>query len=190
MIAAGRSLPGGDDPRLRWICGAIESIAVEPPYALIVAAASLHWMDWEIVLPRFAAWLNENGYLALVEEIISANPWGTEIRPVLGQHSMNGDFQPYTMRTISQELERRGLFREAGALNTAPMLFRQPLGEWVESFHARNGFSRDRMDPHAAAECDRKLAEIVARYCESGIVEQRVIGRVIWGTPGSGSARR
>src|SRR5690242_19367942 len=57
MIAAGRSLPGGDDPRLRWFCGAIESVAVEPPYALIVAAASLHWMEWEIALPRFAAWL-------------------------------------------------------------------------------------------------------------------------------------
>src|SRR5208282_3135941 len=35
MIRAGKELPGGDSPKLNWICGAIEEVALNPPYALI-----------------------------------------------------------------------------------------------------------------------------------------------------------
>jgi ubiquinone/menaquinone biosynthesis C-methylase UbiE len=53
MIEKGRMLPGGDHPRLNWIYGRVEEITLQPPYALITAGESLHWMAWEIVLPRF-----------------------------------------------------------------------------------------------------------------------------------------
>lgn len=46
MIEAGRQLPNGDRPNVRWIEGRIETVPLDPPYALIVAAGSLHWMDW------------------------------------------------------------------------------------------------------------------------------------------------
>ena len=55
MLALGKALPGGEDPKLCWIHGAMEDVPLHPPYALIVAAASLHWMHWETVLPRFHA---------------------------------------------------------------------------------------------------------------------------------------
>ena len=183
MIAVGKTLLGGSDPRLRWICGPIESIVVKPPYGLIVAAASLHWMEWEVVLPRFARWLAPECYLAIVEEVALPNPWDTDVGPVLARYSMNQDFQPYTMQTIAAELERRALFRPVGVRTTNAAPFQQAIGDWVESFHARNGFSRDRMKPAAAAKCDRKLAEIITRHCPSGLVEQQIAGRVIWGRP-------
>src|SRR5581483_8631492 len=41
MIAKGKTLPGGDHPRLNWIYGRIEEVALHPPYALITAGASL-----------------------------------------------------------------------------------------------------------------------------------------------------
>jgi trans-aconitate methyltransferase len=183
MIAAGTRLPGGDDPRLRWICGPIETAVVSPPYGLIVAAASLHWMEWDVVLPRFASWLAPQCYLAIVEDVALPNRWDAEVGPVLRHYSMNKDFQPYTMLTIAAELERRGLFQQVGVQTTDFMPFHQSIAGWVESLHARNGFSRDRMDPGAAAECDRKLAGIIARHCPTGIVEQQIAGRVIWGKP-------
>src|SRR5690242_11835978 len=37
MVAAGRALPGGADPRLRWIVGRAEDAPLAPPYALITA---------------------------------------------------------------------------------------------------------------------------------------------------------
>ena len=55
MIAAGRALPDGDRTNLRWILGGAEDAPLNPPYALITAGSSLHWMEWAVVLPRFRA---------------------------------------------------------------------------------------------------------------------------------------
>ncbi len=51
MIDAGKRLPGGDDPRLHWICDRAEDVSLDPPYALATAASSLHWMDWDVETP-------------------------------------------------------------------------------------------------------------------------------------------
>jgi len=53
MIARGRALPGGDEPRIRWILGRAEDAPLSPPYGLITVGASLHWMRPDEVLPRF-----------------------------------------------------------------------------------------------------------------------------------------
>ncbi|HET9979541.1 MAG TPA: methyltransferase domain-containing protein, partial [Ktedonobacterales bacterium] len=54
MVERGKHLPGGDSPSLEWIVGAAEDARLNPPYALITAGDSLHWMEWAVVLPRFA----------------------------------------------------------------------------------------------------------------------------------------
>ncbi|MCX6049080.1 MAG: methyltransferase domain-containing protein, partial [Chloroflexi bacterium] len=54
LIAKGQTLPEGDNPKLHWLCSPIETAELQPTYSLIVAAVSLHWMEWRVVLPRFA----------------------------------------------------------------------------------------------------------------------------------------
>jgi hypothetical protein len=98
---------------------------------------------------------------------------------------MNKDFQPYDIITVTQELAVRGLFEQHGIKTTAPVPFRQSVAEYTESFHARNGLSRDRMDAKAARKFDGKLRDIMHRYCPRGVVELQVRGRVIWGKPHS-----
>src|SRR4051812_34533567 len=68
MLERGQRLPGGDHPRLTWIKGEEEDTPLPPPYGLITTAASLHWMAWEIVLPRFRDLLAPGGVLAIVEQ--------------------------------------------------------------------------------------------------------------------------
>jgi SAM-dependent methyltransferase len=182
MIAAGKALPGGEDPKLCWIHGAMEDVPLHPPYALIVAAASLHWMHWETVLPRFHDVLTPGGYLAVVDVETEPIPWQHALG-FIREYAMNKDFQPYDMITVIQELAVRGLFAQHGIKTTAPVPFRQSVAEYAESFHARNGLSRDRMDAKAAREFDGKLRDLVYRYCPSGVVELQVRGRVIWGKP-------
>jgi len=182
MIEAGKALPGGDDPKLCWIHGAIEHAPLHPPYALIVAAASLHWMHWETVLPRFHDLLTPGGHLAVVGEVTESTLW----RDALGfisEYSMNRDYQPYNMLTVTQELAARGLFEPVGMQTTACVPFRQSVEAYIESFHARNGLSRDRMDANAAREFDERLRQLVGQYCPNGIVELQIRGRVIWGKP-------
>ncbi|RIK43260.1 MAG: hypothetical protein DCC55_06140 [Chloroflexi bacterium] len=183
MIRKGRLLPGGDEPKLHWICSPIETAPLQPTYSLIIAAASLHWMDWPVVLPRFADHLAPGGYLAMVEETHQPQPWDKEIGALLARFSMNRNFEPYNLMTIAHELALRGLFEVASQREVEPVPFRQSIAEWVESVHARNGFSRERMDPNAAHECDAELERVLAQYCPGGVVEQQVGARVLWGKP-------
>jgi SAM-dependent methyltransferase len=183
MIEAGKRMPYGSDPKIHWITGGIEEAPLTPPYALIVAAASIHWMAWERTLPRFADVLSPNGYLALVETRGLPNVWDKEVGPLLAHYSMNRDFQPYNMLTVAGELESRGLFQQAGVIEVEAQPFRQPVEGWIEAVHAANGFSRDRMDKSTSAEFDRQIRDIIVKYCPGGEVEQMVGARVVYGKP-------
>jgi trans-aconitate methyltransferase len=137
MLAKGRRLPGGDHPALAWIPDFAEDVVVRPPYGLIVAASSLHWMDWEVVLPHFRDLLAPDGVLAIVEERALPTASDYPLHEVIVRCSTNRSFQPFDLIV---ELGCRGLFREVGRKQTAPVSFAQPVATYVESFHACNGF--------------------------------------------------
>lgn len=183
MIAAGQQMPYGADPKINWITGGIENVGLRPPYALIVAAASLHWMPWAATLPRFARLLHPNGYLALVENILAPTTWGAESGPIVARYSLNQDFQPYDMHSVAQELQSRGLFQLIGIRETPPMLFRQSVDARVEAFHAGNGFSRERMGAERAAAFDQEIRQLLRKHYPNGEVEQGVSARMIYGKP-------
>ncbi|MGE0544698.1 MAG: trans-aconitate 2-methyltransferase [Dehalococcoidia bacterium] len=180
MIAAGRSLPSGGDPRLRWILGMVESADLSPPYALITAGESLHWMDWAVVLPRFAELLTPGGVLAMIGRQTTPEPWSAALGEIIPRYSTNREFQPYD---LTEELTRRGLLTVQGTKTTSPVLFRQSVAGYVESFHSRNGFSRDRMMPGQAAGFDEELTHLVASFATDGLVELQVTGRIVYGLP-------
>jgi SAM-dependent methyltransferase len=54
MIQRAKYLPYGDHPHLHWICGPVEDAPLSPPYTLITAGASLHWMEWKHRFPAFS----------------------------------------------------------------------------------------------------------------------------------------
>src|SRR5579859_5427133 len=114
MIELGRRLPGGTDPRIIWQISPMETAQLHGPYALIVAAASLHWMDWECVLPRMAEQLAPGAVLALIDNPIQPAPWDPLIGPIISRYSLNRDFSPYTCSTIVDALIERRLFVHLG----------------------------------------------------------------------------
>jgi SAM-dependent methyltransferase len=180
MVAKGCAQPGGDHPSLRWIVGTAEDAPLRPPYGVIVAAASLHWFDWPVALPRFRALLAPGGLLAIVELREEPNPWDDALRPVIARFSTNRRFCPYD---VVAELTARDLFEETGRRRTAPVSFSQPTTAYVESFHARNGFSRDRMAPDAAVAFDAAVERLVAPHAAAGSISLRIVGEVVWGQP-------
>jgi hypothetical protein len=139
-------------------------------------------MEWEVVLPRFASWLAPGGVLALLDQRTEPTPWGDEIKPVVTRFSTNRDFRPYTTRTIAGELARRGLFREQGEMRIDPVPFAQPVADYIEAFHARNGLARERMGVSASA-FDSALAAILAHHRPDGVVHLQVGAGLIWGAP-------
>jgi len=181
MLRVARARVGGDDPSIRWICAAAESFEFRGPYSLIVAAESLHWMDWEVVLPKVAQALSERASLALaLGRSLEDVPWRAGLAALMDEYSTNREYRPYD---LVAELTQRGLFREVGRHATRPVAFQQSIDDYVESFHTRNGFSRVRMRRESAAEFDSALRELVSRSCSAGIVVGETVARVVWGVP-------
>lgn len=178
MIVTGKRMPGGDDPRLRWIHGGAEDAPLTPPYALVVAGDSLHWMDWYVVLPRIAGVLTPNGYLALASVGSEPTPW--EYGPVCNKYSLNRGYQPYD---LLDELTKRGLFEVVGMQQTQPVPFTQSVDDYVESFHARNGLSRDRMTVEQAAAFDQEMRALVEPFATNDMITLQVINTITWGKP-------
>jgi SAM-dependent methyltransferase len=179
MIDQGRTLPNGDAASLRWIIGSAESAPLDPPYALITAGDSLHWMEWAVALPRFATLLAPGGYLAILGVGQLPTSWDDELLPLIRQFST---IQNYHSLNLVAELESRGLFQVSGRQTTAPVPFTQPLDTYIESFHGRASFSRERMNTHDSEAFDDRVRTLVSRYSPRNVTLQ-VVTEVVWGKP-------
>lgn len=180
MLAHARTLPGGDDPRIRWLAGAFEDTPLDPPYGLAIAGESLHWLDWERAFPRLRAVLRPHAPLALVSRDHTRVPWWEELAAVIPRYSTNHDFVPYD---LLDELARRDLFHAAGQHTAQPVWHAQPIDDYIRGFHSRNGFSLDRMPPRDAAAFDALARQIIAPYARDGQVALAVVATLTWGYP-------
>jgi SAM-dependent methyltransferase len=180
MIAAGQRLPGGGAPNLRWLVGAMEDAPLNPPYGLIVAGESLHWMDWAVVLPRLREALALDARLVIVARQEEPSPWSDELLALIRRYSTNRDYQRHD---LIEELTARGLFQLEGGAQTEEEPFSQSVEDYIESIHSRNGFSRDRMPPEDATAFDTDARDLIAPYAPGGMVALRVSAALRWGQP-------
>lgn len=184
MIENGKKMPQGNHPNLRWILSAVESASLNPPYALITAGDSLHWMDWETVCRRLSKLLAPGGKL-----VILMRSWGTgapEEGELLGRYSTTRDFK---VMDLPAELEKRGLFRiDNKQLITSD--WRPTIDEYIASRHSQSQFSYERMSQENAIQFDKSLRELLIRLINENrmrIENERLLHRmrvnVTWGEP-------
>jgi len=166
---------------VRLVLANAEAFEPREKFSLVVAAESLHWMDWAKLLPNIARWLKHDGWLALVSpRRLVALPWEAQLRELIPRFSTNQDYQPYD---LVEQLTQRGLFVEHGRALASEPSFTQSVDAYVESFHSRNGFSRERMSAEAAAAFDGALRTLVLAHSPSGEVSASVEATVVWGRP-------
>jgi len=159
MIEHGRHLAGGDAANLRWMLGAVEEVHFGAAYGLVTAGESLHWMDWEVVLPRFAEVLTANGVLAIAGRSWDGPPMLWErLLPIIERYTPVRDFRPYN---LVQDLVDRRLFEKLGEQRFGPEPWLPSIDEYLECRHSQRGLSRTHMGPEA------------------------VEGWITWGKPGS-----
>ena len=181
MIELGRAREGGDLPNIKWVCQSAEEFPyANARYGLIVAGASIHWMDWHTVLPKMATSLSAGGYLAIVSGHEIAAPWAEALNGLLARYSTNRDFGPHG---AIDELERRRLFSVVGRKRTSPQEHDLTIDDYVELLHARNGFSRQRMALEAAAEFDAAVRELVTPFPRDNTVRIAMTSTITWGHP-------
>jgi ubiquinone/menaquinone biosynthesis C-methylase UbiE len=180
MMEHGKALPGGDSPKMRWLHGTIEDIPLSLPYALVTAGQSLHWMNWDVVLPRFARSVTPHGMLAIVNAEVVPNAWSEDVTNIIRRYSTNQTYQPFD---LIEELEKRHLFQKEGEVCTTPMPFEQSVQNHIEAFHAQSSLSRDHVTPERATAFDEEMREVLASHAQDGTVTVQVFGHIVWGKP-------
>lgn len=187
MLERGRALPGGDAPNLRWLQGRIEEVELDPPYALAVAAESVHWFDWEVALPRLASVLAPGAPFAVVHrDWLRDERVRERLRPIYERHSWNDDFEP---RDPATELERRGLLCKLGERDLDPAPWRPTLDELVDVHFSTSGLARGRVrDPDGFAAAVREVVRDTLEE-RDGRYDLDVAAGVVWGrlTTGAGA---
>jgi len=180
MIERGRTLPGGEAGNLHWRLGRVEDFALDRTYGAITAAESLHWMDWDVALPLLCRLLAPGGYLVILDRHEQPTPWSTQLAPLISRYSTNRDYVPYD---LVDELVAAGLFAPAGSRRTHPVRYGQSIADYIESWHSRNGLSRDRMPSADAASFDYELHSLVSMYGDEGLLEIAYTVSLNWGSP-------
>jgi hypothetical protein len=179
MIERARNLPGGNHPAITWFVECAEDFSYSRTYGLAIAAESFHWFEWAPVLQSLSRCLAPGAQLVLLERRLENHPWYSKLVPIIREFSTNVDFRPYD---LLDELSIRGLLEFSGRHTTAPTIYRQGLDEYVESWHSRNGFSRNRMG-RLAEEFDLRVKEVLAPHVRDGFLEVPTEVRLAWGRP-------
>ena len=185
MIAKGRTLPGGDAAGLRWLDGRAEDAPLDGPYGLVTAGESLHWMAWDVVLPRLERVMVDGAVVAIVNREWIDPPWQEGLRPLIEAHSTMTNWHTYDLIGL---LEERGLFERVGAHDSQPERARQAICDYVESFHSRSSLTRAAMSPESAAAFDDGLRALVAPWAVDGAIETETVSHITWGYPRGGQA--
>ena len=181
MIEAGQERPGGGHPGLRWILGAVDQVALDGPYCLVTAGASLHWMSWKRTMARLAEVLADDGVLAVVEHGYHRLPWHDALNEVIAEHSRNPEFDPRF--SIVDELTARGLFRKTGEHRGISEPFHQSVAEYVEQFHSMATLARELVPGDEADDFDAAVERIVRPYAVDDVLTGEVAASVVWGRP-------
>jgi trans-aconitate methyltransferase len=183
MLERARTLPGGDSPKIRWRHGRAEDVALEPPYALVTAGQSLHWMEWDVVLPRLAGALTQHGMLAIVtvgEQSARSTPWSENARQIEQRFSNNPAYQPFDWIAA---LEKYRLFQKLGERQTAPVTVVQTVEDYIAAQHARSILSLDTMTAGQAAQFHSEMQTLLVPFAQDGLLTLSVIGEITWGKP-------
>lgn len=180
MIQKGKTLPQGNHPGLHWISGEIEQVELHPPYALITAGESLHWMNWEVVLPRFHDVITPHGQLAIVYRQEVPPPWQDGLDQLIKRYSTIRNYQSFD---LIEGLEKRHLFQRSGEHLTAPITSIVSIEHYIASFHSSSSLSLERMPPADAVAFDTGVRELVEPWSDAEHIQLQCSGSIVWGRP-------
>jgi len=181
MLREARRIPGSDNDRIRWIQGSAEGAPLDPPYGLITSGSSIHWMDPDLVMPRFNEALAPEGVLAIVnsESVYPKEEWRDEFLNLIRAFSPSPHHLEFG--ELVRSLEASGHFHRTGGRTTAPAEYEQPLDGYMAMLASTSTLSRTTLRARAD-DFERGARAIFARHGMTS-VRAELVGEVVWGRP-------
>jgi SAM-dependent methyltransferase len=181
MLREARLRPGADNERIRWIQGTAESAPLDPPYGLVTAGVSIHWMDPVVVMPRFRESLARGGRLAIVDmdSTYGEQAWRGEFLTLIRAFSPIPHYVEKEERV--RALEASGHFVREGERRVAPFPVEQSVDDYMAMLASTSSLSRTTL----AARADDFEREARAVFARHGMTSVRadVVSGVVWGRP-------
>jgi trans-aconitate methyltransferase len=152
---------------------------LSPPYGLITAGQSLHWLDVDVAFARLRDALAPGAVLAVADTEIVHGPYRPELQAVIREHS---ELEHHTETPdLMEALSTSGQFAIQGRHRTEPVPFEQSVDDYIEMLHSTSTLARIRLGDRAS----RFDADIRAVFARHGLDPLRygVVGVVVWGLP-------
>ena len=187
MLDVARGLPRGASNNITWRHGLAETVRLAgAPYDVVVAAASIHWMDHSIVFPRLASAVTDDHVFAVVDgDGAFEPPWQAPWDDFLGRwiYALTGErYAPH--RTDTAHARRISKYRSwvdvRGEIELTGEFITQSIASFVACQHSRDTFAPCKLADRVNA-FDRELTELLTPYAKQGQVCYRVRTRVTWG---------
>lgn len=188
MLRVARASTDEQTSNITWICSLAESAElIGAPYDLVVAAASIHWMDHAVVFPRLRAAVQPDHAFAVVDGDGAFDPpwqrvWDAFLMRWIFE--LKGETYEPDDRN-SAFATRMGAYRSwltvAGETEVVSGPIRQSVEHFVACQHSRDTFAPSKLGDRLAA-FDRELGALLRPYAPDGVLTYRVRTNLTWGS--------
>ena len=173
----------GAHPNVTWIQSTAEAVRLSPPYDLVTAGASIHWMDHARLFPRLAGMLDDDGVIVVIEgDEAHDAPWRADWESFLRRwlERLGRQYDPSAY--LASMSAFRAWMTVAGE-RTFQAQFSQSIEHFVECQHSRATWSRARLGPEHSAAFDAELRDLLLPHATDGMLSYTVETQLVWGTP-------
>jgi SAM-dependent methyltransferase len=188
MLQVARSLAKSKDPKIRWMCARTEDAELQGPYGLIVAGASIHWMDRDRVLPKFCGALSPGAFLAVLAGDAPIDPpWESDATTFMLDFLERREGKRPTWwangaSLITSPILTHPAFEPVGSLVTQPVQVSQSIEDFLRCEHSRATWSEEILGESGSREFDAGMARILTPHAENSVLTYSMQTRVEWGT--------
>lgn len=182
MLEMGRGIDNGTHRNIEWKQSSAETVSLDLPCDVIVAASSIGWMKHDLVFPRLASMLKPDGAMAVVTGDDAFDPpwreaWQELLRNWLRR--MGGVYDPaFALKGQNYQSWMVVLGERCFTFTHS-----QRLQDFIACQHSRATWTRARMGAEKATEFDHDMAQLLGPYARDAILRYDISCSIVWGRP-------
>ena len=187
MLRVAQDLQSPHVNNITWLHGQAEKVELQgKPIDLIVAAASIHWMDHPVLFPRVRAHSSPQHVFAVVDgDGAHHPPWQSEWHEFLAKwiHDLTGAaYEPDNKNSLfNQHMSRHLELLNVDGETSFDHEVTQTIEEFCFCQHSRDTFAPAKLGEQLR-NFDDELSALLAPHSTEGVLTYTVRTDVTWGT--------